>query len=962
MLHRAASNAYSWWWASHIRTKQSKWLDINLQEMEDLVKRMMKLIEADADSFAKRAELYFKRRPELISFVEDVYRAYRALAERYDHISGELHKANHTIATACPDQVQYAMLEEEEDSLPKAITPIDPSKINKPVVEGLMKKKRESESSIKKKEEKTHATQINKEEAQEEINKLQKEILVLQTEKEYIKSSYESGIAKYWEIEKQVMETQEKVCCLQDEFSTSAVIEDNEARTIMTSTALKSCEDAIVSVKEQRSKSLEQAKVESERIKTANVKLKSLKGEHFQSEMENPDIFAENKQMSFTAEKVKEDADSLNKARLELQSICEKIKTHFEMNPESSAIEIAEKINELVNKVIALELTVSSQAVQINRLTSENNELDKSLQKIEVEKTVLINDSNMLSQRLKEAEDELSRVQTIEKTVQDDEMVFQENFTETCRSLNGISEKLQSYNPPGHDFIADALTESEASTYNAEPQRVNEDKDVTEIHHGDEDFKEVVCATQELGHCLETPSQNEAGSELKSAFENSKGPEKTTEVRDKGSSQENSSLHLTNNEEAPLGGKEDALSFRQMVLSGLEGKEMILLAEYKLILQNYEETRRRLSVSEKKNEEQLLEMMALIEKLKNVIAMKDEEIRLLRQQLASLKTSSNVIMEDTRHGHQKLESTLNSQMITQNSKPEDFVISKDINISTSKRESHVKFTEIPGSLEEDAHVDRINAPQSISHTEEKFRKEIDTLLDGNLEFWLRFSTSFHHIQEFKSKYDDLQAEIKKLGDNKTAESSDSASGGHAGKPEVAPVAKRLRELKTELQVWLEQGELLMVELQSRISSLGELQEEISSAIKSKSESAEVLLTPYQAAKFHGEVINMKQENSKAASELQVGLYQVRRLQTEIEDQLSRLCEKFEPFPLESGSPHGSPHAHLEHSSSKTRVPLRVFLFGAKPKKPSFFQRIQPVFQKQNTKLKAVRGSKRFSEE
>jgi hypothetical protein len=31
MLQRAASNAYSWWWASHIRTKQSKWLEQNLQ-------------------------------------------------------------------------------------------------------------------------------------------------------------------------------------------------------------------------------------------------------------------------------------------------------------------------------------------------------------------------------------------------------------------------------------------------------------------------------------------------------------------------------------------------------------------------------------------------------------------------------------------------------------------------------------------------------------------------------------------------------------------------------------------------------------------------------------------------------------------------------------------------------------------------------------------------------------------
>jgi hypothetical protein len=36
MLQRAASNAYSWWWASHVRTKQSKWLDNNLKGLASL--------------------------------------------------------------------------------------------------------------------------------------------------------------------------------------------------------------------------------------------------------------------------------------------------------------------------------------------------------------------------------------------------------------------------------------------------------------------------------------------------------------------------------------------------------------------------------------------------------------------------------------------------------------------------------------------------------------------------------------------------------------------------------------------------------------------------------------------------------------------------------------------------------------------------------------------------------------
>ncbi|URE46087.1 hypothetical protein MUK42_25456 [Musa troglodytarum] len=961
MLQRAASNAYSWWWASHIRTKQSKWLDSNLQEMEDVAKKMLKLIEADADSFAKRAELYFKRRPELISFVEDAYRAYRALAERYDHVSGELHKANHTIATACPEQVQYAMLEEEDDNFPKAITPIDPGKINKPTVEGLMNSRRESESSTKRKQKNSNVPQINKEKAQEEIDKLQKGILVLQTEKEFIKSSYETGIAKYWEIEKQIMDMQEKVGCLQDEFGTSSVIKDDEARALMTATALKSCEDAIVCLQEQRKKSLEQAKVESERIEVAKDRLKTLKGEYCQSEMEDAEMSGENTQMSFTAEKMEEDLYSLDNARLELQSICEKIKTHFEMNPESSVIEIAEKINELVDKVLTLELTVSSQAVQINRLTSENNELDKYLQKLEEEKTILISDSNALSERLKEAEEELSSVQAIEKIVRDEEINFYENFSEACRSLSGISEKLQSHKSPDDECVADASTEDEASTFSTVPLRECQDKEVTEIHDVKMDMGEEIHTTKELGHRPEDPSQMEAGSQLKSASDEIEDPKKRNELGEKGSSQADLGIRQSDNEEILLDEKEHALNFQQVVPSGLEGTEKIVLAEYTSILQNYEETKRRLSEVENKNKEHLQETMALIGELKNVIALKDEEIQLLKQQLASLKMSSDIAADapsigDSWDGQQKVESTSNSVMVTESTNPQDSEMLEDLSISATKRDSYDEFTEVRGPLEEGCNADCINEPKSISPVEEKLRRDIDALLDRNLEFWLRFSTSFHHIQEFKAKYEDLQADIDRLKYNKTPGGNDGATGNQDGEPESVVVATRLRELKSELQVWLEQNALLKGELQSTISSLDDMQEEISTAATMKSETGEAMCTPYQAARFQGEVMNMKQEKNKAASELQGGLDQVRRLQAEIEQQWSKLCENFEPFPSAS-----TPDAGFEHSPSRTRVPLRVFLFGAKPKKPSIFARIHPVFQKQNSKLKAGRRSKWFSQ-
>lgn len=61
--------------------------------MDQNVKRMLKLIEDDGDSFVKKAEMYYQKRPELISHVEEFYRMYRSLAERYDHVTGELRRS-----------------------------------------------------------------------------------------------------------------------------------------------------------------------------------------------------------------------------------------------------------------------------------------------------------------------------------------------------------------------------------------------------------------------------------------------------------------------------------------------------------------------------------------------------------------------------------------------------------------------------------------------------------------------------------------------------------------------------------------------------------------------------------------------------------------------------------------------------------------------------------------------------
>ncbi|KAL8026333.1 hypothetical protein ABFX02_14G019500 [Erythranthe guttata] len=109
LSHSESRRLYSWWWDSHNTPKNSKWLQENLTDMDGKVKSMIKLIEADADSFARRAEMYYKKRPELMKFVEEFYRAYRALAERYNHATGELRQAHRTISEAFPEEVPFEL-------------------------------------------------------------------------------------------------------------------------------------------------------------------------------------------------------------------------------------------------------------------------------------------------------------------------------------------------------------------------------------------------------------------------------------------------------------------------------------------------------------------------------------------------------------------------------------------------------------------------------------------------------------------------------------------------------------------------------------------------------------------------------------------------------------------------------------------------------------------------------------
>ncbi|XP_017238075.1 protein NETWORKED 3A isoform X1 [Daucus carota subsp. sativus] len=81
-----------WWLVENnnaMKATRSSWLQSTLSDLDEKTKAMLKIVEEDADSFAQRAEMYYRKRPELISMVEEFYRSHRSLAERYDQLKSD---------------------------------------------------------------------------------------------------------------------------------------------------------------------------------------------------------------------------------------------------------------------------------------------------------------------------------------------------------------------------------------------------------------------------------------------------------------------------------------------------------------------------------------------------------------------------------------------------------------------------------------------------------------------------------------------------------------------------------------------------------------------------------------------------------------------------------------------------------------------------------------------------------
>ncbi|KAG2325997.1 hypothetical protein Bca4012_034752 [Brassica carinata] len=110
-----------WWWleshhkATATSSKHSQWLHSTLAELDSKTNAMLSLIEeGNADSFAQRAETYYKKRPELITFVHDFYRAHRSLAHRFHHLKSSS-SIDHSLSDDPHSEIEDPDEEVEDD-------------------------------------------------------------------------------------------------------------------------------------------------------------------------------------------------------------------------------------------------------------------------------------------------------------------------------------------------------------------------------------------------------------------------------------------------------------------------------------------------------------------------------------------------------------------------------------------------------------------------------------------------------------------------------------------------------------------------------------------------------------------------------------------------------------------------------------------------------------------------------
>uniref|UniRef100_A0A0D9VWN3 NAB domain-containing protein n=1 Tax=Leersia perrieri TaxID=77586 RepID=A0A0D9VWN3_9ORYZ len=380
---------YSWWWNSHICPKNSKWLQENLTDMDSKIKMMIKIIEEDAESFAKRAEMYYRRRPELMALLEELYRAYRALAERYDHAAGELRQAHRKIAEVFPEQV----LVDLDDDLPAETASIETEMDNPDMAPYFLSFINASDSKNQAKD-----NQYNEQ--------LQKELASLLEENQDLKSRISSML-------EQTNKAESEVVCLQEALAQQK--EEKEAAVLQCqqSTArLQNLKSEILRTQEKFNRLKEDMQSGLQPLTTADERSILL-------EKANQEMHLELNKMKHI---LKHKHEELNEKQTELEKL--NISTEEEhlkcMQAEMAQLSLEKQLIFTQDKLRLLALEKQIEVSKAKDIETEKVIFEKELEKIQKENTSLNDQIHSSSSVIIRLQDEIITMKNAQRRLEED--------------------------------------------------------------------------------------------------------------------------------------------------------------------------------------------------------------------------------------------------------------------------------------------------------------------------------------------------------------------------------------------------------------------------------------------------------------------------------------------------------------------------------------------------------------
>ncbi|GAU15546.1 hypothetical protein TSUD_45830, partial [Trifolium subterraneum] len=431
--------------------------------MDAKVKAMIKLIEEDADSFARRAEMYYKKRPELMKLVEEFYRAYRALAERYNHATGELRQAHRTMAEAFPNQEHFMLNDdspcsstgpESEPRTPEMLHPIrafleqvDAQKDALGLSRKGLKQLNEifdfSQLSAEKQDVKiqNHSESEQAGRAEIELEALKKTLTDIQSDKDSILLEYQKSLESLSEMEKELNKAQNVAEGL-DERASKAEIEIGILKEALAE--LKSekdsglvqynqCLERIASLESMLSLAQLETKGHDERAVKAETEVKRLMEELARLEAEKDAgllryekslekiTFLESK-ITLAEDNSRMLTEQIERAESEVKALRQKL---AELNEEKEAVSVLYKqclqtISSMESEILVahetsewLKKEIELGAEKLKAAEKHCDTVEKSNQSLQLEADNLVQKISLKDRELLEKHNEFERLQTL---------------------------------------------------------------------------------------------------------------------------------------------------------------------------------------------------------------------------------------------------------------------------------------------------------------------------------------------------------------------------------------------------------------------------------------------------------------------------------------------------------------------------------------------------------------------